>query len=103
MLVPVSWMKTTAVLGRCIVQSLGYNFEVMRGDRIALICERIFYPELEQVDRLDNTTRGAGGFGSTGVKEVKTKNGNGTATMETKEVEDESDKKKKKLTMRSPT
>ncbi|XP_004526010.2 deoxyuridine 5'-triphosphate nucleotidohydrolase isoform X1 [Ceratitis capitata] len=83
-------------LGVVLFNHSDTNFEVMRGDRIAqLICERIFYPELEQVDRLDNTTRGAGGFGSTGVKEVKTKNGNGTATMETKEVEDESDKEEK--------
>lgn len=44
------------------------DFEVHRGDRIAqLICERIFYPRLQQVDILDDTARGEGGFGSTGV------------------------------------
>ncbi|KAJ8393117.1 hypothetical protein AAFF_G00068000 [Aldrovandia affinis] len=43
------------------------TFEVKRGDRVAqLICERISYPDLEQHDTLDETTRGAGGFGSTG-------------------------------------
>ncbi|KAM9275528.1 deoxyuridine 5'-triphosphate nucleotidohydrolase, mitochondrial [Morus bassanus] len=43
------------------------NFEVKKGDRIAqLICERIFYPELEEVQALDDTERGEGGFGSTG-------------------------------------
>ncbi|XP_025901540.1 deoxyuridine 5'-triphosphate nucleotidohydrolase, mitochondrial [Nothoprocta perdicaria] len=43
------------------------SFEVKKGDRIAqLICERIFYPELEEVQVLDDTERGAGGFGSTG-------------------------------------
>ena len=43
-------------------------FEVKKGDRIAqFICERIVYPELEEVDDLDDDTeRGAGGFGSTG-------------------------------------
>ncbi|XP_072479369.1 deoxyuridine 5'-triphosphate nucleotidohydrolase, mitochondrial [Notamacropus eugenii] len=43
------------------------TFEVKKGDRIAqLICERVFYPELEEVQGLDDTERGAGGFGSTG-------------------------------------
>lgn len=43
------------------------KFEVKKGDRIAqLICERIFYPDLEEVQTLDNTERGSGGFGSTG-------------------------------------
>ncbi|NWW48401.1 DUT protein, partial [Pedionomus torquatus] len=42
-------------------------FEVKKGDRIAqLICERICYPELEEVETLDDTERGEGGFGSTG-------------------------------------
>ncbi|OCT86929.1 hypothetical protein XELAEV_18020619mg, partial [Xenopus laevis] len=42
-------------------------FEVKKGDRVAqLICERILYPELEEVKALDDTERGAGGFGSTG-------------------------------------
>lgn len=43
------------------------KFEVKKGDRIAqLICERIFYPDLEEVETLDVTERGSGGFGSTG-------------------------------------
>lgn len=43
-------------------------FEVKKGDRIAqLICERITYPEIVEVDTLTNTERGAGGFGSTGT------------------------------------
>lgn len=38
------------------------------GDRIAqLIIERILTPEVEEVDDLDSTVRGSGGFGSTGV------------------------------------
>ncbi|XP_056428252.1 deoxyuridine 5'-triphosphate nucleotidohydrolase, mitochondrial isoform X1 [Hyla sarda] len=42
-------------------------FVVKKGDRVAqLICERIVYPELEELKVLDDTERGAGGFGSTG-------------------------------------
>lgn len=42
-------------------------FKVSPGDRIAqLICEKIIYPELQEVNNLDNTDRGDGGFGSTG-------------------------------------
>ncbi|XP_040322951.1 deoxyuridine 5'-triphosphate nucleotidohydrolase, mitochondrial-like [Herpailurus yagouaroundi] len=40
------------------------KFEVKKGDRIAqLICERIFDPEIEEVQVLDDTERGSGGFG----------------------------------------
>lgn len=42
-------------------------FEIKRGDRIAqLILERIVTPDVDLVDDLDATDRGAGGFGSTG-------------------------------------
>merc|ERR1719402_1937345 len=42
--------------------------KINKGDRIAqLICERIYYPELEEVKSLTETERGAGGFGSTGT------------------------------------
>lgn len=45
------------------------DFDVKKGDRIAqLICERIVYPTLVQVDSLTDTARGAGGFGSTGTQ-----------------------------------
>lgn len=45
------------------------DFEVTPGDRIAqLICEKITYPSLEEVKSLNDTNRGAGGFGSTGTK-----------------------------------
>ena len=41
---------------------------VKRGDRVAqLILERIATPEVCEVDSLDETQRGAGGYGSTGV------------------------------------
>jgi len=42
-------------------------FVVFRGDRIAqLIWEKNYYPSLEEVESLNSTERGAGGFGSTG-------------------------------------
>eukprot|EP00303_Exanthemachrysis_gayraliae_P004614 CAMPEP_0206010760 /NCGR_PEP_ID=MMETSP1464-20131121/12167_1 /ASSEMBLY_ACC=CAM_ASM_001124 /TAXON_ID=119497 /ORGANISM="Exanthemachrysis gayraliae, Strain RCC1523" /LENGTH=166 /DNA_ID=CAMNT_0053384395 /DNA_START=4 /DNA_END=504 /DNA_ORIENTATION=+ len=42
--------------------------EVKRGDRVAqLVLEKISTPEVLEVEDLDGTVRGAGGFGSTGV------------------------------------
>jgi deoxyuridine 5'-triphosphate nucleotidohydrolase len=44
------------------------EFAISIGDRIAqLILEKIEVPEIECVERLTETNRGAGGFGSTGV------------------------------------
>eukprot|EP00096_Caligus_rogercresseyi_P015642 TRINITY_DN8117_c0_g1_i1.p1 TRINITY_DN8117_c0_g1~~TRINITY_DN8117_c0_g1_i1.p1 ORF type:complete len:178 (-),score=54.65 TRINITY_DN8117_c0_g1_i1:149-634(-) len=44
------------------------TFEVKTGDRIAqLICEAILYPEIKEVEKLEETARGEGGFGSTGT------------------------------------
>jgi dUTP pyrophosphatase len=41
---------------------------VRQGDRVAqLILERIVTPEVLEVDELDATQRGSGGYGSTGV------------------------------------
>ncbi|EMD40443.1 hypothetical protein CERSUDRAFT_43591 [Gelatoporia subvermispora B] len=43
------------------------DFQVEEGDRIAqLVLERIYTPEVMEVTDLDETLRGAGGFGSTG-------------------------------------
>jgi len=48
-------------------------FVIKKGDRIAqLVCEKISYPELEEVESLMETERGEGGFGSTGVAANKT-------------------------------
>jgi dUTP pyrophosphatase len=42
-------------------------FYVNRGLRVAqLICEKICYPEIIEVEEIDDTERGDGGFGSTG-------------------------------------
>jgi dUTP pyrophosphatase len=44
------------------------SFRVMPGDRIAqLVIARVEAPELAEVGELSETTRGEGGFGSTGV------------------------------------
>ena len=38
-----------------------------------LVLEMIMTPEVMEVDDLDDTERGAGGFGSTGVEAIATK------------------------------
>lgn len=44
------------------------DFAVKKGDRIAqLLLEKIATPDIEVVEDLDETERGAGGFGSTGI------------------------------------
>ena len=43
------------------------DFSIKRGDRVAqLILERICYADVEEVEELDDTFRGEGGYGSTG-------------------------------------
>lgn len=43
------------------------DFAVAEGDRVAqLIVERIYTPEVVEVQELEESVRGAGGFGSTG-------------------------------------
>ena len=43
------------------------DFEVKEGDRVAqLVLERIYTPEVLEVEELEESVRGAGGFGSTG-------------------------------------
>lgn len=43
------------------------DFNVSEGDRIAqLVLERIYTPEVLEVAELEESVRGAGGFGSTG-------------------------------------
>ena len=47
------------------------DFAVQVGDGIAqLILERIETPQVKKVATLDDTDRGAGGFGSTGTKQL---------------------------------
>lgn len=43
-------------------------FEIKKGDRIAqLILERCETPDVREINEMNETTRGSGGFGSTGV------------------------------------
>jgi dUTP pyrophosphatase len=43
------------------------DFEVNKGDRVAqLVLERIYTPDVVEVKNLEESVRGAGGFGSTG-------------------------------------
>ena len=59
------------------------DFEVKMGDRIAqLILEKIDTPPVKEVHSLDDTVRGSGGFGSTGVK-----SGNDTGSSSEKKNE----------------
>lgn len=45
------------------------DFEVTKGERICqMIIERIALTKLQEVEKLSDTVRGAGGFGSTGTK-----------------------------------
>lgn len=44
------------------------NFEIKKGQKIAqLLIQKVERPDITVVDELDETSRGAGGFGSTGV------------------------------------
>ena len=46
------------------------KFVIKRGDRVAhIIPERIYDPQLQEVENLENTKRGQKGFGSTGCSE----------------------------------
>ena len=73
------------------------DFEVKMGDKIVqLILEKIDTPPVEEVQGLDSTVRGSGGFGSTGVKsrndtgrisKEKETNGKNERTGEEKENE----------------
>jgi dUTP pyrophosphatase len=43
------------------------DFEIQAGDRIAqMVLERIVTPEVKVMEELEESVRGAGGFGSTG-------------------------------------
>merc|ERR1712027_207287 len=57
----------TGNVGVVLFNHAQVEFEIKKGDRIAqLVCEKIEYPEIEEVASLNSTDRGEGGFGSTG-------------------------------------
>jgi dUTP pyrophosphatase len=51
-----------------LVNHTGTNYEVKRGDKIAqLVIQKVEEAEFVEVDELNETSRGNGGFGSTGA------------------------------------
>jgi len=47
------------------------DYQIRRGDRIAqLIIEKIETPEIQEINKLEDTVRGESGFGSTGTGEL---------------------------------
>lgn len=55
-------------IGVVLYNSSNIDFQINSGDRIAqMILEKINRVNVVQVNELDNTTRGTGGFGSTGL------------------------------------
>lgn len=64
-------------LGVVLVKHGGGQFEIRHGDRIAqFIVEAAKAPQVVEVEELDQTARGAGGFGSTGTALVPDEGGN---------------------------
>ena len=56
-------------VGVVLINNSDDEFRVQQGDRIAqLLLEKIATPAVEEVEALDDTVRGAGGFGSTGMQ-----------------------------------
>lgn len=60
---------------KVILINLGEKeFIIQRGDRIAqLIIQKVFFPDFKLVKTLNNTKRGEGGFGHSGIKTSKIK------------------------------
>ena len=56
----------TGPLGLVLCNNGTEDFVIEEGDRVAqLLLERVAVPDVQEVDELDKTARGAGGFGST--------------------------------------
>lgn len=52
-----------------LINHSGEPFEIARGDRIAqLVAAPVLVASFQEVEELDDTVRGSGGFGSTGVR-----------------------------------
>jgi dUTP diphosphatase len=55
-------------IGIIIFNHTNEDLQVIKGDRLAqMILTKIITPKVVEVDNLDDTQRGAGGFGSTGT------------------------------------
>lgn len=58
----------TGNVGIIVFNHSDKDFLVKRGVKVAqLICEKIIYPDLFEIEELEVTHRGSSGFGSTGV------------------------------------
>jgi len=58
----------TGNIGVILFNFSNIDYEVKVGDKIAqLIVEKIYFPEIVEVDSIDKTDRGDNGFGSSGV------------------------------------
>lgn len=58
----------TGNVGVILFNHSNSDFYIKKGDRIAqLICERIIHAEVKITPKMEDTSRGARGFGSTGV------------------------------------
>ena len=56
-------------IGVCLINHGNDTFDVHHGDRIAqIVFAKVDQVQLIEVDKLDDTERGIGGFGHTGVK-----------------------------------
>lgn len=56
-------------IGVCLINHGNDTFDVHNGDRIAqIVFAKVDQVQLIEVDKLDDTERGIGGFGHTGVK-----------------------------------
>lgn len=57
------------VVGVCLIHHGQHPFEIRTGDRIAqMVIAEVPAYRVSEVESLDETVRGAGGFGSTGVR-----------------------------------
>jgi len=51
-----------------LINLSGQNYEIKKGQKIAqILIQKVESPEIEIVDELSDTSRGVGGFGSTGI------------------------------------
>ena len=64
----VKSLKLQQIFPHQLIISYVFPRAVSKGDRVAqLVLEKIATPEVVEVYDLDNTERGNGGFGSTGI------------------------------------
>ena len=62
-------------VGVVLINNGNQDFQVKQGDRIAqLLLKKVSTPSIQEVQTLDETTRGIGAFGSTGMMSTKKEN-----------------------------